>query len=53
MGENESKTISIPVDEHDYYIRRDEKMSLIEKVIHRTIEADATYIEARDLLIFF
>lgn len=53
MGENESRTISIFVDVLDYYIRRDEKMSLIEKVINRAIEEDATYIEAKDLLMFF
>lgn len=53
MPENANKTINIPVDEFNYYIRRDEKMSLIEKMIHQAIETDNTYIEAKHLLMFF
>ena len=49
----EDKTITISVDDYQYYIRRDERMSLIEKYIKKTIEDDSMYLREDLLLMFF
>lgn len=48
----ESKTIVISVDDYQYYIRRDEKMSLIEKEIKKALEKKV-FIDAEELLKYF
>lgn len=52
MPENENKTISINVDDFQYYIRRDECMSRLEKIVRETVEEDG-YLEPKRLLAFF
>ena len=39
MPENESKIISVNIDDYQYYIRRDERLSQIEKLIKK-VKAD-------------
>jgi hypothetical protein len=48
----ENTTFYITVDDYQYYIRRDEKMSLIEKEIKRMIEKNV-FIDPEDLLKYF
>lgn len=40
MPENENKTISINVDDFQYYIRRDERLSIIEELIKKSMAND-------------
>ena len=53
MPENENKTISINVDDFQYYVRRDQDMNRIEKLIHKAKESSHEMIDVNELLIFF
>ena len=52
MTENESKTINISIDDYQYYIRRDERMSVMEKEIKIALEKQI-FIEPEYLLKYF
>lgn len=50
MAENENKTISIPVDDFQYYTRRDERLSILEHLIIEQKNNDETYVDISILL---
>ena len=52
MPENESKIISVNIDDYQYYIRRDERMSMIEREIKIALEKQM-FIEPEHLLKYF
>ena len=52
MSENESKMVSISIDDFQYYVRRDERMSVIEKFVKEAIKRK-TFINTDVLREFF
>ena len=52
MAENANKTVNISIDDFQYYVRRDDRMSLIEIRLKEAIEKNE-YVEAIELLLFF
>ena len=49
---DEKYNVPVSVDDFQYYIRRDECMSRIEKIIRETVKEDG-YLEPKRLLVFF
>lgn len=51
MAENANKTVNISIDDFQYYIRRDDRLSMVELLIRRAKEENQ-FIDPKDLLVF-
>ena len=53
MPENENKIIPINIDDYQYYIRRDQDMNRIEKLVLKAKESSHEMIDVKEILIIF
>lgn len=50
---DEKYNVPVPVDDFQYYVRRDQDMTRIEKLILKAKESSHEMIDVNELLIFF
>ena len=50
---DEKYNVPVPVDDFKYYVRRDQDMNRIEKLIHKAKESSHEMIDVNELLILF
>lgn len=50
---DEKYNVPVPVDDFQYYVRRDQDMNRIEKLIRKAKESSHEMIDVNELLIFF